>query len=216
METANLHGKWRHFLLPLNPIFRERSSLQSDMGIVLKNAHNQSPVISWRKKRRRNGSQRLVKFVLDSIPIMASRLKILPPPLDFILEELSSGDGNSGGWGASRRSGDGWFDGWWRRGTRRTSRFWWAVLIFGLGLIVGREFEGELVYWILGFGLISIAFFEVWSSRAMRDGVLGFCCLGVFLGILGLRPDLKNWVREFRSSSPLMKSFRGRRSGRAL
>lgn len=216
METTNLHCKSRHFL-PLNPILRKGSSLQNNIDIRLNKAQNQCPTSFSMKKRRRNGSQRLVRFVLESIPIVASRLKILPPPLDVMLEELCGGDGNSGGWGITRRSGDSWFDGWRRRGTRRTSRFWWVLLIFGLGLVLGREIESDLMCWILALGLISIALIEIWSRKAIRSGILGFCCLGTFLAILGLRPEVKNWVRGFRFSSTLMKSFRGgRRNRRAL
>ncbi|OWM85375.1 uncharacterized protein LOC116209986 [Punica granatum] len=218
MET-NLLRKSQHFL-PFNPIFDGESSFRSS-HIVLNKAQSTKPVIFSGKRKRRNGSQRLVKFVLESIPVVASSLKILPQPLDVIVGELiGGGDGNRGGWGFRRSFGsDGWFDGWRRRGTTRKLGFWWVIPVFGLGLVLGREVGSDLIlmYCVLGLGLFSFALVELRSRKAIRDGILGLCCFGI-LAIFGLRAEaMKNWVRDFQVRSPSMKRFKGgRRKSRAL
>uniref|UniRef100_A0A0V0GV70 Putative ovule protein n=1 Tax=Solanum chacoense TaxID=4108 RepID=A0A0V0GV70_SOLCH len=74
--------------------------------------HLQKPIVSAWKKKRRSGSVRSTKIMLESAYFIASKLKLLPEPLDSILREFGGGNGGGGGGGFS--FGSGGFDGWGR------------------------------------------------------------------------------------------------------
>ncbi|KAK7837636.1 hypothetical protein CFP56_021047 [Quercus suber] len=71
---------------------------------------------------------------------MASKLKILPQPLDLVIAEIGGGDGNGGGFWFWKVFGGGGFDGWRRRRKRNRNLGFLAyanqipVLLVGFGL----------------------------------------------------------------------------------
>nr|XP_016466464.1 PREDICTED: uncharacterized protein LOC107789203 [Nicotiana tabacum] len=150
----------------------------------------QKPIASMRKHKRQSGFVRSTKIMLESAYFIASKLNILPEPLDSIIREF--GGGNGGGfrfW-----SGHG-FDGW-RRRKKINWGFWVFLVICGVGwwLILAKELEID-VFW----GGLSLTLFgfsvNVWKRR-VSDWALGFCCCAALLGFL-LREDLQKRVGFF-------------------
>ncbi|MCD9645179.1 hypothetical protein HAX54_033901 [Datura stramonium] len=113
------------------------------------------------EKERQSGSVRSTKLMLESAYFIASKLKILPEPLDAILREF--GGGNGGGGGFSFGSGHGWggFDGW--RGRRRKKINWgfwvvfFAILGVGLWLILWKRLEIDVFLGVLGLTLFGFS-----------------------------------------------------------
>ncbi|KAE8010180.1 hypothetical protein FH972_006570 [Carpinus fangiana] len=123
---------------------------------------------------------------------MASKTNILPQPLDLVIGEIGCGDGNGGGgvwfW---KVFGGGGFGGW-RRKRKRNMLLLGFLLIFGLGLLFGKE--------------------------RSKDWVLGFFIGGVLMGFGLRREQVQKWVERVRVCPPMMDIGRRRRGkgGRAL
>nr|XP_025884453.1 uncharacterized protein LOC104644902 [Solanum lycopersicum] len=66
---------------------------------VLPNLHLrlQKPIVSAWKKKKPSGSVRSTKIMLESAYFIASKLKLLPEPLDSIIREFGGGNGGGGG-----------------------------------------------------------------------------------------------------------------------
>ncbi|KAK6243102.1 hypothetical protein QUC31_009511 [Theobroma cacao] len=215
--------------LIFNPFLETTLSLQSfncsskspiftPSGLFSHKTQIQKPIICARKSRRRYGSERSTKFVLELISILASNLKILPQPLDLVVESLVGADG--GGLEFLNGFKGGSFTGW-RRRTRRTN---WKKILGFLGflgfcvlcLLFGKELRSELLFGGLGFGFFLIALIKEWR-RGLKDWIFGFCCVAVLVG-LGLRGnEAMKWIKQTKvsSSSPMVENVRrGKRGGR--
>ncbi|GMY35576.1 hypothetical protein FCV25MIE_30818 [Fagus crenata] len=169
----------------------------------------QTPVICARRNKRRNGSQRSTRFMLQLITIMASKF-ILPHPLDLVIGEIGGGDGNGGGgvwfW---KVFGGGGFDGW-RRRKRKINRkllIFGFLVICGLGLCLwfGKELESNVVCGVLGFGIIGAALIQWLEKIGAKDWVLGFCVGGVLMGLGLRRGEMQRWVERVGACSPIMQ-----------
>lgn len=176
--------------------------------------HIQKPIICAKKNKRKSGSQRLTRFILESIPIIASNLKILPQPLDQVIGEFGGG-GDGGGIGFLKGfGGGGGFDGWRRR--RRGKNNLGFLVVCGLALYFGIELKSEVFWWVLGlgFGLFGVVFVKGWK-RGVKDWVLGLCWFGVLVGLGLRREEMQKWVERFRVGSPVLEIVRKRkRNGR--
>ena len=178
----------------------------------------QQPVICARKSKRRNGSQRLMRFALELISIMASKTNILPQPLDLVIGEIGCGDGNGrGGVWFWKVFGGGGFGGW-RRKRKRNMLLLGFLLIFGLGLLFGKEVERNVLCGCLGIVLLDVVLIQWWGKRRSKDWVLGFCIGGVLMGFGLRREQVQKWVERVRVCPPMMDIGRRRRGkgGRAL
>lgn len=153
----------------------------------------QKPIVLAWKKKKPSGSVRSTKMMLQSAYFIASTLKILPEPLDFILREFGGGNGG-GGDGFSFGSGD--FDGWRRRRSRKKVNWGFGVVFFvvlgvGLWLILWKRLEIDVFWGVLGLTLFGFSV-NVWK-RGVLDWALGFCCCAALVGLL-LKDDLQKWV----------------------
>ena len=169
----------------------------------------QTPVICARRSKRRNGSQRSTRFILQLITTMASKLKILPQPLDLVIAEIGGGDGNGGGFWFWKVFGGGGFDGWRRRRKRNRNLLILGFLVIcGLGfLLFGKELQlqSNVLSKVLGFGLIGAVLIQWCENRGAKDWIFGFCVGGVLMG-LGLRmEEMQKWVERVRVCSPIMQ-----------
>jgi hypothetical protein len=86
-----------------------------------------------------------LKSALELISIMASKSNILPQPLDLVIGEIGCGDGNGGGgvWFRKVFGGGGFRE--WRRKRKRNMLLLGFLLIFGLGLLFGKEVERSVL-----------------------------------------------------------------------
>jgi hypothetical protein len=173
----------------------------------------QQPVICARKRRRRNGSQRLTRYALELISIMASKINILPQPLDLVIGEIGCGDGNGAGVWLWKVFGGGGFDGWRRKGKIKMLLLGF-LLIFGLGLLFGKELERNVLCGCLGIGLLDVVLIQWWGKRRSKDWVLGFCVGGVLMGFGLRREQMQKWVERVRVCPPMMEVGRRRRRGK--
>ncbi|KAG5569650.1 hypothetical protein H5410_059416 [Solanum commersonii] len=156
--------------------------------------HLQKPIVSAWKKKRPSGSVRSTKIMLESAYFIASKLKLLPEPLDSILREFGGGNGGGGGGGFS--FGSGGFDGWGRRKSRKKMNWGFGVVFFailgvGLWLILMKRLEIDVFLGGLGLTLFGFSV-NVWK-RGVLDWALGFCCCAALVGLL-LKEDLQKWV----------------------
>lgn len=145
--------------------------------------------------------------------VIASNLKILPEPLNFVVSELSSGNGNGYGGGLGFRKGLGGggegFDGWRRRKKRLGLAIFGLVMVCGFALLIGRELGSEFFWGVLGVSLFGFSI-GGWK-RGFKDWVLGFCCCAVLMG-LGLKnQEVQRWVEKSRVRFPSMNVARRRR-----
>ncbi|KAL0013478.1 hypothetical protein SO802_000547 [Lithocarpus litseifolius] len=184
------------------------SSLLLSHQTQMQNSIFQTPVICARRSKRRNGSQRSTRFILQLITTMASKLKILPQPLDLVIAEIGGGDGNGGGFWFWKVFGGGGFDGWRRRRKRNRNLLILGFLaICGLGFLFGKELQlqSNVLGGVLGFGLIGSVLIQWCENRGAKDWIFGFCVGGVLMG-LGLRKEeMQKWVEKFRVCSPIMQ-----------
>lgn len=152
-------------------------------------------IVCARRNRRRSGPSLSTKFILETMWVIASNLKILPEPLNYVFSELSAANGNGGGLGFRKGfgGGGGGFDGWRRRKKQLGLTLCGLVLVFGFAVLIGRELGSEYFLGVLGISLFG--FSVLGWKRGFRDWVLGFCCCAALMG-LGLRNQevLKKWV----------------------
>ncbi|KAA8545094.1 hypothetical protein F0562_019878 [Nyssa sinensis] len=96
-------------------------------------AQNQESIVCARTNRRRSGSQRTTKLLLEAVYFVASNLNILPEPLGLVIREF--GGGNGGGLRFWKGFGWGDFDGR-RRKREQNLRFLGLLMVCGLGVVV--------------------------------------------------------------------------------
>ncbi|XP_034706032.1 uncharacterized protein LOC117929744 [Vitis riparia] len=111
------------------------------------------PIVCARRNRRRSGSSLSTKFILESMWVIASNLKILPEPLNLVVSELCAGNGNGGGLGFRKGfgGGGGGFDGWRGRKRRLGLTLFGLIMVFGFAVLIGRELGTEYFWGFLGF-----------------------------------------------------------------
>ncbi|KAK6118576.1 hypothetical protein DH2020_047689 [Rehmannia glutinosa] len=168
----------------------------------------QSTIICAANRRKRYGIGRSGKLILESAYIIASKLRVLPEPLELVLREF--GAGNGGGNGFWNGFGWGGFDGWKRRRRAKFGMVGFLVIcgVLGLWLVVGKELvlEGDVLFGGLGLLLFGLSV-EGWR-RGARDWILGFCCCAFLVGLVMKKEDFRTWVRCFRTTR---KNVRGKR-----
>ncbi|XP_055800924.1 uncharacterized protein LOC129870248 [Solanum dulcamara] len=174
--------------------------------------HLQKPIVSAWKKKKASGSVRSTKIMLESAYFIASKLKILPEPLDAILREFGGGNGGGGG-GGGFRFGSGGFDGWGRGRSKKKMNWGFGVVSFlilgvGLWLILWKRLENDVFWGFLGLTLFGFSV-NVWK-RGVLDWALGFCCCAALVGLL-LKEDLQKWPSFFGTIKIERKRRRKRR-----
>lgn len=160
-------------------------------------------------RRKRFGIAKSGKIMVQSAYIIASRLGILPEPLESLLREFGGGNGGRNGFW----KGFGWggFDGGKRR--RRIKLGIVGILVIcgivGLWFVMGKELvlDGDALLGGLGLVLFGLSA-EGWR-RGAKDWILGFCCCAFLVGLVLKKDDFQTWVR-----SSLNKG--GRRKRRAF
>ncbi|KAM5561303.1 hypothetical protein ABKV19_022082 [Rosa sericea] len=198
-----------------NTVFAPRSHLFRASLSLSHQTQIQKPIVNSRKKRTANGSLKLQRFLLRLVPIIASNLKLLPQPLDLVLEEIGGGDGGGGGLGFWKGFGGGGFDGFRRKRKRKLLLlflFYGILVTCGMGLLFGRDLESNVLWCGLGFGAIGVGLVHWWEKRCL----FGFFVCGVLVGSGFKRKELVNWGLKLR---PIMehvtlRTRRRRRSGR--
>ncbi|XP_010105836.2 uncharacterized protein LOC21386013 [Morus notabilis] len=182
-----------------------------DFGSFLSNApqiYLQNPIICARKRRKRINSDKSTRFLINLISVVASSLKILPQPLDLVLEEIGGGDGTAGGCGGlGFWKGFGWggFDGWRKRRRKRNLWLYGFIAICGLGLLFGREIESNAFWWGLGLGPFGVALIQWWEKTGgVQAWVLGLCLWSFLVGLTFRREELQKWLARFRVTIPLV------------
>ncbi|KAM7472787.1 hypothetical protein LguiA_010970 [Lonicera macranthoides] len=171
--------------------------------------------IKWlRNKKIRSGSVRSTALMLQSAFLIASKLRIIPEPLDLMIRELggAGGGGNGGGLGFRKDFGWGGFDGGGRRKKRKLGFLWVLVVGFGLGLwlILGKEIDSDVFRGVLGLSLFGVSV-NGWKL-GFKDWFLGFCCCAFLVGLGLNRENLQRWVKGF-SSMDILRRRRQRRRG---
>ncbi|KAL4351318.1 hypothetical protein GQ457_06G023850 [Hibiscus cannabinus] len=222
LKPQFLHSKTCFFL---NPYLESKFSIQefnysskspifTASLLFSRKTQIQKPAICARKSKRRHGSRISTNVALELISILASHLKILPPPLDLVLRHLVAADGE----GLEYFNG---FDGgrfypWKRRRVSKIVRnlFLGFLVIVGsciVCLLLGKELRSDIIFGILGLIFFVFALIKEWRRR-FKDCIFGFVCVGFLLG-LGLR-EMK-WVKEIRVPHPsLMEIVRRDRRGK--
>ncbi|GAB4835841.1 hypothetical protein Ancab_000757 [Ancistrocladus abbreviatus] len=171
---------------------------------------NQNRIIYAKWNRKRSGSQRSQRVILQSIAFIASRLKILPEPLDFVIREF--GGGNGGKTGFKNAFGGGGFDGWKRR---RAGKFgFWVFLAFSglvLWVVVEREEEEDLFWVLLAYSAVVLfCMLKGWKGE-IKGWALGFCSGACLVG-LGLKSEIVGkWVERLRVRYPILRIANKRR-----
>ncbi|XWS58217.1 hypothetical protein CRYUN_Cryun08bG0015700 [Craigia yunnanensis] len=200
--------------------FSSKSPIFTTSPLLSRKTQIQKPIICVRKSKRRYGSERSTKFVLELISILVSNLKILPQPFDLVVQNLVGGGGGRLGFLNGFKGGG--FNGWRRPTTKRRNGKKILGFLAFLGscilcLLFGNELRSELLSGVLGLIFFVFALIKEWR-RGLKDWIFGFCCVGIFVG-LGLRGnEAMKWTKETRvssSSSSMMEIVRrGKRRGR--
>ncbi|PIN14945.1 hypothetical protein CDL12_12420 [Handroanthus impetiginosus] len=167
----------------------------------------QKSFICAEKRTKRYGIGRSSKFMFQSAFAIASKLRILPEPVELILREF--GGGNGGGNGFWNGFGWGEFDGWRRR--RSTKLGMVGILVIcgvGLWLGSGKELVLDFDTFLRGLGLILFGVSVHGWRRGIRDWILGFCCCAFLAGVVLKKGDFERWIRDFER---LLKNGRRRR-----
>lgn len=157
-------------------------------------------IVCARNKKRQYGSARSTKFMIESAYQIASKLKILPEPLDYLIKEFGVVGGNGGGGFGTFWKGSGWggFDGWGRkRRKKRILESLGILVILGLGfwLILGKNLDGNVFLGALGLVLFGFSV-DGWRN-SMKDWALGFCCCAFLVGLVLKREDFHRWAKSF-------------------
>lgn len=182
--------------------------------LIIGKSQIQKPITCARKGRRRNGSSRSAKLVIESAYQIASRLRIIPEPLDLLIKELGNVGGNGGGfWIPNGGSGWGGFDGWGngRRRRRRSNRkiaIFIVAVILGLGIwmILGKEFKTDVFLKVLGFMVLGLSVYR-WNNTRFRDWALGFSSCAALGSLAMKKEDFQKLMNNFEG---LKVSFRRR------
>lgn len=210
-DFFNTNNKLMHF--PINPVSSKFTSpfyKPSNFSLSYSNSNQtqiQKPIVCTKNKKRRSGSERSVKFMLQSAYTIASKLNIIPEPVHLVLREFWGGNG--GGLGFNNKDfGWGGFD-----GRRRNKKFELLGFVIVLGMLVwfvlGKEVNVDLFLGFFVFCLIGVS--AIWGQIHVKDWFLGFCSCAMFV-VLGMRRDrLKNWAKGFRVAD----IFRRRRRTRS-
>ncbi|KAI3448647.1 hypothetical protein Pfo_005312 [Paulownia fortunei] len=169
----------------------------------------QKTILCAANRRKRYGIGRSGKLMLESACIIASKLRLLPEPLELILREFGAGNGG----GNRFWNGFGWvgFDGWKRRGRTKIVGILVICVVLGLWLVVGKELVLDADAFLGGLGLLLFGLSVEGWRRGAKDWILGFCCCAFLVGLVLKKDDLQTWVRCFRT---LKKN--GRRKRRAF
>lgn len=146
--------------------------------------------------------------MLDLASLLAANLKVIPPPFDLVVAELSGGDGNGGGSRLWRGFGGGGFGGW--RGKRKNTPLLIVFLIVcGIALLFLTDFEIDAVCGVLGFAVFSVALIQLWQKSGISiDFIWGFGLFGILIALGLRRSEVQKWVRKLGICSPKMKSLR--------
>ncbi|KAL8553773.1 hypothetical protein ACS0TY_002165 [Phlomoides rotata] len=147
-------------------------------------------------RRKRFGIAKSGKIMAQSAYIIASRLGILPEPLESLLREFGGGNGGRNGFW----DGFGWggFGGGKRRRGMKLGIVGILVIcgVVGLWLVMGKELvlDGDAVLGGLGLVLFGLSA-EGWR-RGAKDWILGFCCCAFLVGLVLKKDDFQTWVRS--------------------
>ncbi|KAG9158697.1 hypothetical protein Leryth_027077 [Lithospermum erythrorhizon] len=165
-----------------------------------------NPIVCARRKKKLPilGSEKSRKQLFTSAYYIASKLKIVPEPLDFMIREYGVGNGGGGGGGSRwwKLNWSGGFDGWGRRRKKIINWKLWGC--FAISVIIVRlvclNFGGKLeigeVWGVLGLSLFGCSV-NGWWVNGMKDWALGFCCcVALFVWVLKRR-DIEKWVKDF-------------------
>lgn len=172
--------------------------------------HFQNPIFFAKWGKKRSGSQRSRKRIINSIAHIASTLKILPEPFDTLVREFwVLGGGNGGKFGFKNGFGGGGGGGGGGRNHRGQKLGFWVLLLISsslaLWVVLEKEkYSSELGLWVF---LVIVSAFAVYClfkgwRREIKDWVLGFSCGAALMG-LGLRnnENFVKWVDVFRANS---------------
>ncbi|XVF31310.1 hypothetical protein REPUB_Repub16aG0134800 [Reevesia pubescens] len=199
--------------------FSSKSPIFTTSPLLSHKTQTQNRIICARKSKRKYGSETSTRFMLEMISILASNLKILPQPLDLVVQNLVAGDGEglrflNGFKGAA-------FDAL-RRPTTTRRRINGKKILgflaflgsFILCLLFAKELNSYLLFGVLGFLFFVVALIKEWK-RGFKDWIFGFCFVGILVGF-GLRGnEAMKWIKDIRVSSssssscfPIMETVR--------
>ncbi|KAE8734017.1 Detected protein of unknown function [Hibiscus syriacus] len=227
LKSQFLHSRTDFFLNPFleSPIPLQnftnssKSPVFAAFPLFSRKTQIRKPIVCARKSKRRYGSKRSTDLALELISTLASNLKVLPPPLDLVLQHLVAAGGEGLGFLNGFKGGR--FYQWQRRRVRRINggKILGSLVILGscmVCLLLGKDVRSDLLFGILGFICFVLALIKEWG-RGFKDWVFGFVCVGILLG-LGFRGNGGvRWIKEIRvpSSSSVMEILRrGKRRGR--
>ncbi|TQE05081.1 hypothetical protein C1H46_009233 [Malus baccata] len=149
------------------------------------------------------------------MPAILSNFKIVPLPLDLVVEELCGGDGTRGGLGIWKGFGGGG-DGFGRKRKRKSLLFvlYGVLVICGLGLLFYGDVGSNVLFCGLGFGLSRVAMAQWWDKIGIFAIFFGVVLVG--LGLQG--EELHKLGLKIRAFCPGMEAAtwrtRRRRGGR--
>ncbi|KAL3516109.1 hypothetical protein ACH5RR_023011 [Cinchona calisaya] len=162
----------------------------------------QKSIICARNKKRQYGSARSRKLMIESAYYIASKLKILPEPLDYLIKEFGIGVGGNGGGGFGtfwKGSGWGGFDGWGKKRRRKKLMLEimgiLVILCLGFWLILGKQLDADVLFGFLGLVLFGFSM-NGWRN-GIKDWALGFCCCAFLVGLVLWREDFQRWAKSF-------------------
>ncbi|GLT56252.1 hypothetical protein SLA2020_293090 [Shorea laevis] len=209
LPKCSLHPVIEPSILFQSLVFGRKSQFLSTFPVIPYKTQIQKPIICARKNRRRFGSQRWRKLILDLISIAALNLKILPPPLDLVIGELSGGDG--GGQRFWRSIGREVFGGSRKRRKRNKNLGFWVSLGFLiLCLLLSKELKIEVVFGILSFGFFC-NFLIKERKRGLKDWVSALCCVAVLVGLVYRGEEALKFAKKVTVSSPMVEMVTGAR-----
>lgn len=160
----------------------------------------QKPITCAGNRRRQYRSSRSAKLVLESAYHIASRLKIIPEPLDFLMKMLGNGGGNGGGFWFPKGSGWGGSDGWGKRRSKRKVAFLCVAVILGLGIwmILGKEFTSDVFLRVSCFVVLGLSVFG-WKTTRFRDWALGFSSCAALVGLAMKKEDFQKLMNNIEA-----------------
>ncbi|XP_050143276.1 uncharacterized protein LOC126619059 [Malus sylvestris] len=198
-----------NIFVPKSPIFTIPLSL-------CRQTQTQNPFLRAGKNNRRNGSHRLTRLLLQLMPAILSNFKIVPRPLDLVVEELCGGDGTGGGLGIWKGFGGGG-DGFGRKRKRKSLLFvlYGVLVICGLGLLFCGDVGSNVLFCGLGIGLSRVAMAQWWD----KIGIFAIFFGVVLVGLGFQREELHKLGLKIRAFCPGMEAVtwrtrRRRRGGR--
>ncbi|KAK9137207.1 hypothetical protein Sjap_007801 [Stephania japonica] len=135
--------------------------------------------ISARKNQRRNGFQMPAKTALCRALFVASSLKLLPEPIDFLIRECLGGGDDEGG------------------GVVVVDFGVWGLLLLVV-VVCGstKEFEAFARFGDLGIGVLLGMILLANLREFNKAWVLGFCSCALMVGLALKRDELQKWVKR--------------------